>query len=432
MHRLDSFLARGAQRAALVLAASSCLLPTVAAADAPNLELQLVTTGFARSVAVHSPEDGSGRLFVVEQGGLIRIWDGAQILPEPFLDLTDRVVCCNERGLLGLAFHPDFVDNGLFYVNYIEAEPEPPEDCSHPGGCDHNTVIARYQVSEKDPDLADPESATRILTVNQPNIQHNGGTVQFGPDGYLYIGMGDGNGADSSAAQPLETLLGKMLRLDVDGPPAGDCDEDANYAIPPDNPFVGPGSACDEIWVSGLRNPWKWSFDRLTGDIFIGDVGAGQREEVDFQAVSSLGGENYGWPCREGEIVRPPECLPGPLTDPILMYSHDFGGCTIIGGYRYRGSTMPEWDGAYFFADLCTTEISIAREEKGVWSVVGSLDVTDVLPAFWPISSFGEDENGELLLVSRNPGALYRLREPGVVFCDGFESGDTEQWEPAK
>jgi glucose/arabinose dehydrogenase len=377
-------------------------------------------------VAVRSPEDGSGRLFIVQQAGVIRILVDGALLPTPFLDISSLVVCCGERGLLGLAFHPDFTTNGYFFVYYVEVEPEPPPDCSQPGGCQENSAIVRYQVSA-DPNVADPASATRILTVNQPNIQHQGGNLLFGPDGYLYVGLGDGNGLDPSNAQPLDRLLGKMLRLDVDSAPDGDCGIDADYAVPPDNPYAGPGPECGAIWVSGLRNPWRWSFDRLTGDILIGDVGAGHREEVDFLPATSSGGENFGWPCMEGDFELGFECLPGTLTPPILVYPHG-PGCAIIGGYRYRGKAMPEWYGDYFFADLCTTTVFVAREDAGTWSVVALLDVSAQLPGMWTISSFAEDADGELLLVQRVPGAVWHFQQRGLLFCDGFESGDTSRW----
>jgi glucose/arabinose dehydrogenase len=389
--------------------------------------MQLVIDGRDRAVAVRTIDDGTGRWLIAEQTGLVRVWDGEEILPTPFLDLTGTVVCCGERGLLGLALHPDFTSNGLFFVHFVEPEPEPPAECPAGGDCAQRSAIVRYQVSA-DPNVADAASATRILTVNQPGVLHNGGNLLFGPDGYLYLALGDG-GADQTSPQPLDNLWGKMLRLDVDGPPGGDCGQDAAYAIPPDNPFVGP-DACDEIWARGLRNPWRWSFDRLTGDLFIGDVGIGNREEVSFQPASSTGGENYGYPCMEGDLERPPfPCLPGPLTAPILVYPHEPApGCAVIGGYRYRGKAMSGWYGDYFFADLCDKTIYVARQDRGSWSVVASLDASAILPEAWPIGSFAEDLDGELLVVVRNVGSVYRLVQPGVIFADGFESGDTSRW----
>src|SRR5918998_877978 len=248
--------------------------------------LELVADGFDQPVQVVDPGDGSRRLFVVEQPGRIRIIHDGQVVPEPFLDITDLVGCCGERGLLGLAFHPDYAKTGDLFVNYT----------------DHNgdTVVARYQVSTADPNRADPASAETILAVDQPAANHNGGLLLFGPkDGHLYIGLGDGGGGNGQNGQDLSTLLGKILRIDVKGTSA-----DAPYGIPPDNPFVDQPEARPEIWVLGVRNPWRFSFDRVTGDLWIGDVGSATYEEVNYQPAASPGGENYGWDLMEGTVCR--------------------------------------------------------------------------------------------------------------------------------
>src|SRR5215217_1845812 len=247
--------------------------------------LELVADGFDQPVQVVDPDDGSRRLFVVEQPGRIRIIDDGQVVPEPFLDITDLVGCCGERGLLSVAFHPDYAKTGDVFVNYT----------------DHNgdTVVARYQVSTTDPNRLDATSAETILTVDQPAANHNGGLLLFGPkDGYLYIGLGDGGGGNGQNGQLLSTLLGKLLRIDVNGSSNG-----LPYSIPPDNPFVDQPGALPEIWAFGVRNPWRFSFDQVTGDLWIGDVGSATYEEVNYQPGASPGGENYGWNLMEG-----PEC----------------------------------------------------------------------------------------------------------------------------
>jgi glucose/arabinose dehydrogenase len=283
---------------------------------APQIDLQPVAVGLANPVAITNAGDGSGRLFITLQAGRIVIYDGTRVLPTPFLDITPLVSSGGERGLLSVAFHPNYRTNGVFFVDYTNT--------------DGNTVIARYSVSQ-DANIADPNSAAILLTITQPFANHNGGQLQFGPDGYLYIGMGDGGsgGDPSNNAQNLGTLLGKILRIDVDGA--------SPYAIPADNPFVGVPSTLPEIWAYGLRNPWRFSFDRLTGDLFIADVGQDSWEEVDFQPAGSQGGENYGWRLMEGNhCYNPPtNCDPGGLTPPILEYEHgtnDANGCSISGG----------------------------------------------------------------------------------------------------
>jgi glucose/arabinose dehydrogenase len=357
---------------------------------APQIELQLVASGLASPVAITHAGDGSGRLFITLKSGLIVVYDGNRVLPVPFLDIRPLVSTGGEQGLLSVAFHRNYRNNGLFFVNYTNT--------------DGNTVIARYSVSG-DPNAADPNSAASLLTIPQPFANHNGGQLQFGPDGYLYIGMGDGgSGGDPlDNAQNLGTLLGKMLRIDIDG--------GFPYAIPGDNPFMGTAGARSEIWTLGLRNPWRFSFDRGTGDLFIGDVGQNSWEEVNYQAAGSPGGENYGWRLMEGNhCFNPPSnCNTGALTPPIIEYAHGTGnslGCSITGGYRYRGTRNPALSGIYFYADLCTGLISGASQQvSGGWTTTGLLDTSLV------ISTFGEDEAGEIYVAHYSPsvGAIYRI-----------------------
>ncbi|MCP3961008.1 MAG: PQQ-dependent sugar dehydrogenase [bacterium] len=376
----------------------SCIAALPSAAQIPDyLALTPVLSGLTRPIAIRHAGDGSGRLFIVEQAGRILVWDGVSA-PTSFLDITTLVDDTSlEQGLLGLDFHPDFATNGHFFVNYTR-DPGPGAD---------RTVVARYSVSAEDPDVADPASATTILEIEQGFSNHNGGNLLFGPDGYLYIGMGDGGSQfDSLArAQDSSTPLGKMLRIDPDGSPAAAneiCGLQAAYGIPPGNPFAGIGDGCDEIWALGLRNPWRWSFDRMTGDMFIGDVGQSSMEEISFQPAG-VGGLNFGWSCREGSLVQDfNPCLPGPLTDPILTYLHNdglFNGCAVTGGYRYRGG-ISGLQGTYVYSDGCTGNIWLATEDSpGQWSAT-----------LWQstgrsIVSFGEDESGE----------LYALDHGGIV-----------------
>jgi glucose/arabinose dehydrogenase len=360
--------------------------PFAAAADPPefNFGFDLVADGFDQPVQVVAPDDGSDRLFVVEQSGQIRIIQDGEVAPEPFLDIGDLVSCCGEQGLLSVAFHPHFADNGLFFVDYTDTNGD--------------TMVARYQVSADDPDLADPASATTVLTVDQPAANHNGGLLLFGPnDGDLYIGLGDGGGGNGQNAQDPDTLLGKILRIDVD-----ESNDDQPYGIPPDNPFVNQPGTRPEIWALGLRNPWRFSFDRDTGDMWIGDVGAGSYEEVDFQAAASPGSENYGWDQMEG-----PECQADDGCEayvaPVAWFDHD-AGCVITGGYVYRGAEIPALDGVYLFADYCSGKVwGLVPDDDAGWTTLGPIETG------LQISSFGEDVAGELYLVDLQ-GAVYRLR----------------------
>ncbi|MEM9293796.1 MAG: PQQ-dependent sugar dehydrogenase [Acidobacteriota bacterium] len=385
--------------------------PAEASSEPPqslaSLSLQQVATGFSSPIGLANAGDNSDRLFVVEKAGIIRIIDGGTVLPTPFLNISGLVSTTSERGLLGLAFHPDYATNGLFFVHY-----------SNNSGA---TTIARYSVSSGNPDVADSASAAILLTVSQPASNHNGGGIAFGPDGYLYIALGDGGGQNDQFGhgQNLTTLLASVLRIDVDsGSP---------YSIPADNPFVGAGgSTQEEIWAYGLRNPWRISFDRETGDLFIGDVGQTRLEEVNFQPAASTGGENYGWNTMEGTLCFSPSsgCDTTGLTLPILEYTHTFG-CSITGGYRYRGTAIPALVGTYLYADYCQGTIwGGVQNDDGTW-------LTRVmLGAFGNVSSFGEDEDGEIYVVEIG-GAVSRIvstNTPNDVFADTFDGGDLGQW----
>jgi glucose/arabinose dehydrogenase len=326
---------------------------------------------------------GDDRLFVVEQPGRLRIIKDGRLLDQPYLDMTDKVTTNgNEQGLLSVAFHPAYQNNGQFWVNYTRV----------PDGA---TVIERYTVSKDDPDRADAQSGKVILVIAQPEANHNGGQLQFGPDGYLYIGMGDGGGAGDrhgsiGNGQDSQALLGKMLRVDV-------TNQDT-YAIPDSNP------SGNEIWAYGLRNPWRFSFDRAMGDLYLADVGQNAYEEVNFQPASSKGGENYGWRIMEATHCFDPkeECDQSRLVLPIAEYSHAEGGCSITGGYVYRGSQYLASQGAYFFGDYCSGIIWSLQRDGNQWQMIKRLE------SGVRISSFGDDVNGELYVVDHG-GAVYRL-----------------------
>jgi glucose/arabinose dehydrogenase len=362
---------------------------------APQIALQPVASGITAPVAVTHAGDGSGRLFITLKAGKIVIHDGTRVLPTPFLDISPLVSNGGEQGLLSVAFHPNYRSNGLFFVNYTNTSGD--------------TVIARYSVSQ-DPNVADPNSAAILLTVAQPFANHNGGQLQFGPDGYLYIGMGDGGagGDPLNNGQNLGTLLGKMLRINIDGA--------FPYTIPEDNPFVGTEGARKEIWALGLRNPWRFSFDRLTGDLFIADVGQDSWEEIDYQVAGSKEGENYGWKLMEGNHCYIPStnCNTGALTLPIIEYAHgpnDSVGCAVTGGYRYRGTKNYGLSGIYFYGDFCSGRIwGASQQPSGEWTT------TELLATSLSISTFGEDEAGELYIANYSPGAVYRIVKVGIPF----------------
>ncbi|HLC04666.1 MAG TPA: PQQ-dependent sugar dehydrogenase [Anaerolineales bacterium] len=323
---------------------------------------------------------GDDRLFVVEQAGLIRILRDGELLPEPFLDIRDRVDAnASERGLLGLAFHPEYQDTGLFFVNYT--------------GDGGTTFIARFAVGA-DPDRADPSSEMDLLEVSQPYRNHNGGGLAFGPDGYLYVGLGDGGSAGDPQGngQRLDTLLGKLLRLDVDSAEP--------YAIPPDNPFAGGGGR-PETWAYGLRNPWRFSFDLATGQLFVADVGQGDWEEVDWQPAGATAPANYGWNLREGSHEYQAGDAPE-LVDPVTEYNHT-QGCAVTGGVVVRDPSLPEWQGVYLYGDFCSGRMWGLLQGGGGWHNNQLFDTP------FSISSFGVDHEGSVF-VADYAGAVYQLQ----------------------
>ncbi|MEW5989145.1 MAG: PQQ-dependent sugar dehydrogenase, partial [Chloroflexota bacterium] len=348
-----------------------------------SISLERVASGFNQPV--YLTHAGDGRLFVVEKDGTIRIVQDGQVLPEPFLDIRDRVGSeASEQGLFSVAFHPAYDQNGWFFVNYTDNG--------------EDTVVARYQVSPDDPNRAS-DAETVVLTVEQPYWNHNGGQLQFGPDGYLYVGMGDGGsgGDPENNGQDRSTLLGDLLRLDVD--------HSLPYAIPPDNSFVNDPLARPEIWAYGLRNPWRFSFDRLTGDLYVADVGQGDWEEVNYVPAETPGGLNYGWNILEGShCFRENPCDSAGLVLPVGEYNHDFG-CSITGGYVYRGRQFPALWGNYFFGDYCSGLIwGLFQEADGRWAQ------TIVLESGRALSSFGEDAAGELYALDMGNGEVLQLR----------------------
>ncbi len=352
----------------------------------PQIELQRFADGFTRPVYLTHAGDGSGRLFVVEQAGVIKVVRDGKISATPFLDIRDRVESGGEKGLLSVAFHPRYKENGRFFVNYT-------------GRKDGvlKTIIAEYKVSPSNPDVAD-RAEKIILEIEQPFANHNGGLNKFGPDGFLYIGMGDGGAAGDpfNFAQNLESLLGKFLRIDIEKEP---------YAIPQDNPFVGRADAQDEIWAYGLRNPWRFSFDRCTGRLFAGDVGQNRIEEIDLIEK----GKNYGWRIMEGsQCYDPPTlCNTQGLELPIAEYDHSLG-CSVTGGYVYRGTQFPTLIGHYLFGDYCSGRIwSLTEDPQGRWTMRQLIDSP------FSISSFGEDEQGELYVIHYG-GAIYRVTAKGA------------------
>jgi glucose/arabinose dehydrogenase len=390
------------QIAALAALAGGGMVAPAAAKPAavqwPAVRLQLLTTGLPSLVSISHPDDQSGHLFIVEQAGLIRVMHNRELLAAPFLDIHTLVSCCGERGLLGLAFPPGYANKGHFFVYYTNT-----------GG---NIVIARYN-GTSNPDLADPNSAVIVTTISHPTYSnHNGGQLAFGPDGYLYAGVGDGGsgGDPNNHGQSLNTELGKILRIDVEGP---GCVQDPpkaqNYCIPASNPFVSTAGARPEIWAFGTRNPWRFAFDRLTGDLFIGDVGQDSVEEVDFQAAGSPGGVNYGWNILEGDQCYPPGSMctaPAGYSAPVAVYDHGAGnsnGCSVTGGYIYRGPDIYlDMQAVYFYADYCKGKIYGLKNDGG-WQT--QLLIT----APFAISTFGEDENGFLYVGDYSHGALYQL-----------------------
>ena len=365
----------------IAVLALSCVACSSAMA-APRIALQTYVSGLNDPVGMEAVRDGSGRFFVIEQTGKIRIVKNGVLLASPFLDLTSKIEFNDEEGLLGLTFHPSYAQNGRFFVDYTQRV-----------NGQLQSVIAEYHVSTNDPNKADP-TETRILVVDQPFDNHNGGQLGFGADGYLYISFGDGgSGGDPFGnGQNLNVLLGKILRIDIDsGSP---------YTIPPDNPFVGVPNTKGEIWAYGLRNPWRFSFDRPTGRLFAGDVGQDRYEEVDIIQK----GLNYGWNIMEGfHCYNAPTCDMTGLTLPILEYSH-FEGNAIIGGFIYRGNQIAGLKGVYIFADYGTGKIWGSKPDlSGTWQRVGLLASGKV------VSAFGQDLTGELYLLDYGTGTIFKI-----------------------
>ncbi len=398
--------------------------PAITAAPAvswPSISLHQVTSGLSSPVAITHAGDGSGRLFITERAGRIRIFNGVSLLGAPFLDIISRVQSdSSEQGLLSVAFPPNYSTTGYFYVNYT----------SSIYGAIGDTIVARYRVTAN-PNVADPNSEQIILRISQPEANHNGGQLQFGPnDGFLYIGMGDGGGGgDNHGAvgngQDPAQLLGKILRIDVDqdsGNPAPisftpsftyylpfvAANPSFTYTIPISNPYTSTVPFRPEIWAWGFRNPWRFSFDRQNGNLYIGDVGQGSREEVDFQASSVITGPNYGWRCYEGNSAyNTSGCGPiGNYVFPVTDYDHGAGRCSVTGGYVYRGPSYASMQGIYFYGDYCARTIWGLQLDGSNW-------VTSVLTtAISSISTFGEDQAGELYIAGYGNGIIYKIQSP--------------------
>lgn len=360
------------------------LAAPLAACSSPAMAQRLVPVadGLRQPVTITNAHDD--RLFVVQQGGQIRVVQDGALLREPFLDISSELTTGGERGLLGLAFPSDYATSGRFYVYYTGA-----------GG---ESVLSRFRVTPGNPNLADETSEEVLLTHPQPYSNHNGGQLAFGPDGYLYLGLGDGgSGGDPQGnGQNLGTLLGKLLRLDVSG--------SSGYSVPTDNPFVSTPGAKPEIWAYGLRNPWRFSFDRGSGDLYIADVGQDAFEEVDLQPAASKGGENYGWNIMEAShCYRAETCDQAGLTLPVIEYPHGpQWGTSISGGYVYRGEAVPALAGRYVFADFTSGRIWTS-------SAADDWQITPLLETGFNISTFGEDAAGELYVADYSGGLIYRI-----------------------
>lgn len=367
------------------------LIITPICLNAQDLELELFAGGFDSPLELkHAGDD---RLFVVERGGLIKILNSdGTVNPTPFLDISSITTSGGERGLLGLAFHPDYSNNGHFYVYYINLS--------------GNTQISRFTVSG-DPDVADSSSELQMLSFTQPFTNHNGGHLAFGPDGMLYIASGDGGsgGDPQNNSQTLSTLLGKILRLDVDAP--------APY-IPADNPFIDNPSGLDEIWAYGVRNPWKFSFDSETGDLWIADVGQNAWEEIN-RTPGTEAGLNFGWRCYEGNNpFNTNGCPPqSELTFPLAVYANASSRCSVTGGYVYRGDEFPAIQGLYFFADLCSNEIGTVTQD-GDLTFHGTFGASS-------ITSFGVDNNQNLYVVAFGGGSIYKVIDNTPMSVDSNE-----------
>lgn len=366
-------------------------------AQAPVLSYSPVVGGLSLPVEVVNAGDGTNRLFIVEQNGLIKIYNGSSLLPTPFLNLTTLTAASGERGLLSMAFHPNYTVNGYFFVYYTNSAGD--------------ITIARYQVSAGDPNQANAASGVVLMNIPKPFANHNGGHLAFGPEGYLYFGTGDGGsgGDPNNFAQNGNSLLGKMIRIDVNNfstPPY--------YYVPADNPYTSDPNVLDEIWAIGVRNPWRWSFDRLNGDMWIGDVGQSAREEINYRAAGTTGGINYGWRCYEGTLpYNTVGCAAqNTYVSPIFDYPRNgvTGGFSVTGGYVYRGSEFATLYGYYICADYVSGNTWLINPAgAGTWNTT--------LQAGLPgsVSGFGEAENGTLYAVARNSGIVYKVNVAGVL-----------------
>lgn len=400
---------------------SACVLAAGAATAAQaQLTTETFASGLDRPVFMTHANDGSGRLFIIEQEGAIRIVDAdGNLLPIPFMDIdpivTGGTSGGNEQGLLGLAFHPDYATEGAegegkFYVNYI--------------GSGSDTYIMEYSVSSISPNIADTNSARLVMFIDQPFSNHNGGWLGFGDDGYLYIAQGDGGSGNDpgNRAANLNNYLGKMHRIDIDSPDDFPSDPNHNYAIPSDNPFVGTSGALDSIWHYGLRNPWRSSFDRETGDLWMADVGQSAREEVNHD-IGNLGGNNYGWRCREGSISTGLSCGSSGFVDPVYDYTRAGGNCSVTGGYVYRGCELgEEYQGLYFFGDYCGGNVWTLDQDNGYAR-------TTEFNFGFGLSSFGEGEDGELYIADLFGGIVYRIINPDAA--DDNDNGVVDACESA-
>jgi glucose/arabinose dehydrogenase len=351
-----------------------------------NLELELFVDGLIQPTDMVPATDETDRLFVTSRPGTIHVIEGGELRDEPLLDIRDQVEHhMVEQGLLSMALHPEFADNGYLYVYYITYG-------------DEDTMVSRFELSD-DGEHALRETETPILEVEQPHYSHNGGSIKFGPDGYLYIGLGDGEdpGDPHEVSQDPNTLLGSILRIDVDG--------GEPYAIPADNPFVGNDDGLDEVWAYGLRNPWRFSFDDRTGDMYMVDVGQWEVEEVNVQRADSSGGENYGWPIMEGDQCwEAEECDKDGLTMPVATYPNPAMGCAIIGGFTYHGEAFPELEGIYFFGDWCSGRIWGLVYEDDEWQT------QELIHSDLMINAFGRDHQGEIYALDfEEGGGIYRI-----------------------
>ena len=356
-----------------------------------TVDVGVAVDGFDAPLDVTNAGDGSGRLFVVEQAGRIRVVKDGTLVEKPFLDITGRIASGGERGLLGLAFHPDYPTDPRFFVNYTDR--------------DGNTVVSSFTVSPTDPDVADPDSETSLMHIGQPFANHNGGAVVFGPDGMLYIATGDGgSGGDPQGnGQRLDTYLGKILRIDVD-PPVGSA---TSYEVPPDNPFLSTAGAKPEIWLYGLRNPWRMRFDHATGDLWIGDVGQNAWEEVDVVRAGRKG-LDFGWNVTEANHCFNPSsgCDQTGLTLPVAEYDHDFG-CAVIGGVVVRDPSQGRLDGGYLFGDACSDNLWVLDPAGDTLR-----EATLVTKMGRSLSSIGEGEDGSVYATSLGSGELLRISVP--------------------